>query len=85
VGFRVGQLADTGLPDGCADVVLSVDALCFAPDRAAALSELRRIEHADQLRDEVGHRLTDLLIAEAEQGPSVFDRQKLLLVARAPR
>lgn len=41
--FRVGTFEDTGLPDGCADGVVSMDALPFAPDREAALRELARI------------------------------------------
>ncbi|HEX4704264.1 MAG TPA: class I SAM-dependent methyltransferase [Pseudonocardiaceae bacterium] len=41
--FHVGTFADTGLPDGIADGAISVDALPFAPDRAAALAELHRI------------------------------------------
>lgn len=41
--FRVGTFEDTGLDDGSADAVLSVDALPFAPDHAAAVREIRRI------------------------------------------
>jgi SAM-dependent methyltransferase len=41
--FRVGTFDATGLPDGCADGVVSVDALPFAPDRAAAFAEVRRL------------------------------------------
>lgn len=41
--FRVGTFEDTGLPDACADGVVSMDALPFSSDRDAALRELRRI------------------------------------------
>lgn len=38
-----GTFAATGLPDGCADGVVSIDALPMARDREAALAELRRV------------------------------------------
>lgn len=41
--FRVGTFESTGLPDACADGVISMDALPFAQDRDAALRELARI------------------------------------------
>lgn len=41
--FRLGSFESTGLDDACADAVMSVDALLFTPDKAAALRELRRI------------------------------------------
>lgn len=41
--FEVGTFERTGLPDACADGVVSMDALPFSPDRDAALRELRRI------------------------------------------
>jgi SAM-dependent methyltransferase len=41
--FRPGSFEDTGLPAACADGVVSMDAIPFAADRAAALAELRRI------------------------------------------
>jgi len=41
--FRVALFDATGLPDASADGVVSVDALPFAPDRDAALRELRRV------------------------------------------
>jgi len=41
--FQRGEFEATGLPDGVADGVMSVDALLFTPDKAAALRELRRI------------------------------------------
>jgi SAM-dependent methyltransferase len=41
--FRRGTFQATGLPDGYADAVMSVDALLFTPDKAAALVELHRI------------------------------------------
>lgn len=42
-GFRVGGFEQTGLPDACADGVVSMDALPFTADRDAALRELARI------------------------------------------
>lgn len=41
--FRVGTFDATGLPDGMAHRVVSVDALPFADDRTAALREVHRI------------------------------------------
>ncbi|MET7621275.1 methyltransferase domain-containing protein [Streptomyces sp. NPDC005408] len=41
--FRVGTLKASGLRDGAAHGVVCVDALGFAPDRAAALREIHRI------------------------------------------
>jgi SAM-dependent methyltransferase len=41
--FVVGDLAATGLPDACADGVVSIDALHFAGDLAAAGREALRI------------------------------------------
>jgi SAM-dependent methyltransferase len=41
--FQVGTFESTGLPDACADGVISMDALPFAQDRDAALRELARI------------------------------------------
>lgn len=41
--FRVATFEETGLPDACADGVISMDALPFTPDRDAALRELARI------------------------------------------
>ncbi|HYI35667.1 MAG TPA: methyltransferase domain-containing protein [Thermoleophilaceae bacterium] len=41
--MRTGTFTETGLPDGAADAVVSVDALALAPDPAAALAEVRRI------------------------------------------
>jgi SAM-dependent methyltransferase len=43
VEFRLGSFEDTGLSDGSAQAVMSVDALIFSPDKAAALAELARI------------------------------------------
>jgi ubiquinone/menaquinone biosynthesis C-methylase UbiE len=44
--FAVGHLAESGLPSGEADAVLCLDALVFAPDRVAALREVRRLLRA---------------------------------------
>ena len=41
--FRLGSAADTGLPDGAADVVVAGLVLNFVPDVAAALAEWRRV------------------------------------------
>lgn len=41
--FLLGDLAATGLPDGCADAVLCLDAVFFAADRIAALREAARL------------------------------------------
>jgi len=41
--FQVGDLAATGLEDGCADGVLCVDAIQFAPEPGDAYREIRRI------------------------------------------
>lgn len=41
--FRVAGLENTGLPDGAAHGMVCVDALSFAPNRKAAMSELGRI------------------------------------------
>jgi ubiquinone/menaquinone biosynthesis C-methylase UbiE len=41
--FRVASFDATGLPDTSVDGVVSVDALHFAPDRDAALREIRRV------------------------------------------
>lgn len=41
--FRPGSFSDTGLPDGSAQAVMSVDALLFAPGKRAAAAELARI------------------------------------------
>jgi ubiquinone/menaquinone biosynthesis C-methylase UbiE len=41
--FRVGTLQASGLANGTADGLVCVDALGFAPDRAAALREIHRI------------------------------------------
>jgi SAM-dependent methyltransferase len=41
--FRVGDLAATGLDDGCADGVVCLDAIHFAAQPSAAYQELRRL------------------------------------------
>jgi len=41
--FRPGSFSDTGLPDACAQAVMSIDALLFAPSKPAAAAELARI------------------------------------------
>jgi SAM-dependent methyltransferase len=41
--FVVGTFADTGLPQGSADGIMSEDALQYAPDKRSAFSEAARI------------------------------------------
>jgi len=41
--FRRGEFEATGLDDASVDAVMSVDALLFTPNKAAALGELRRV------------------------------------------
>jgi SAM-dependent methyltransferase len=41
--FRLGSFESTGLDEASADAVMSVDVLIFAPDKRAALVEMRRI------------------------------------------
>lgn len=41
--FQVGSLQATGLPDRCADAVVSIDAIQFASDGVDAALEIRRI------------------------------------------
>ncbi|GAA2136208.1 class I SAM-dependent methyltransferase [Actinomadura napierensis] len=41
--FRQGDLAATGLPDAVADALVSIDALHFPADRAAAVGEVWRV------------------------------------------
>lgn len=43
VSFRAGSFSDTGLPDACAQAVMSIDALLFAPSKPAAAAEFARI------------------------------------------
>ena len=48
--FRVATLASTGLPGGAADALLSLDALQYAPNKAAAFREAARVvKHGQQL------------------------------------
>jgi cyclopropane fatty-acyl-phospholipid synthase-like methyltransferase len=41
--FRAGSFESTGLPTNSVDAVMSIDALLFAADKAAAIGELRRV------------------------------------------
>jgi ubiquinone/menaquinone biosynthesis C-methylase UbiE len=43
VSFRVGNFEETGLPDHYCDGAVSIDALFLAPDKTAAMVEIRRI------------------------------------------
>jgi ubiquinone/menaquinone biosynthesis C-methylase UbiE len=76
--FREGAFEKTGLADGTADAVMSVDALLFTPDKAAALVELRRV-----LRE--GGRLVftswDYHAQPAGRPPQVDDHRPLLAAA----
>ena len=47
VTFRTGSFVETGLKDASADAVMSEDALQYAPDKLAALSEIARILRPD--------------------------------------
>ena len=47
VDLRTNPAQDTGLPDACADAVISTLVLCSVPDVDAALAELRRILKPD--------------------------------------
>jgi SAM-dependent methyltransferase len=41
--FREGDMTATGLPSASCDGAISLDVLCFVPDKAAAINEVRRI------------------------------------------
>ena len=41
--FELGTFSQTGLPSGSADAVMSIEALQYAPDKRAAMTELFRI------------------------------------------
>ena len=41
--FSEGTFAQTGLPDGIADAVITIEAFQYAPDKRAAFAELHRI------------------------------------------
>lgn len=41
--FQEGSFEQTGLPDGAADAVMTIDALQYAPDKRAAFAELHRV------------------------------------------
>jgi SAM-dependent methyltransferase len=77
-GFRLGSFEDLPLDDGAADVVMSVDAFLFAPDKQAATRELARV-----LRP--GGRLAmttwDYHSQPANRPPQVEDHRPLLEAA----
>jgi ubiquinone/menaquinone biosynthesis C-methylase UbiE len=76
--FRKGSFESTGLRESVADAVMSVDALMFTPDKAAAFAELRRV-----IRD--GGRLVftsfDYHSQPVGRPPQVDDHRSLLRVA----
>jgi SAM-dependent methyltransferase len=41
--YQQGSFADTGLSSGALDAIVSIDALIFAPDKRAAVSEFARV------------------------------------------
>jgi SAM-dependent methyltransferase len=41
--FQEGDMTATGLPAASCDGAISLDVLCFVPDKAAAINEMRRI------------------------------------------
>ena len=43
IRYKLGSFADTGLGAATLDAVVSIDALLFAPDKAAAIAEIARI------------------------------------------
>jgi cyclopropane fatty-acyl-phospholipid synthase-like methyltransferase len=76
--FQQGSFDNTGLAAGSVDAVMSIDALLFAPDKHAALAELRQI-----LR--VGGRLVftswDYHSQPKGRPPQVDDHRPLLAAA----
>lgn len=77
-GFRLGSFEDLPVDEGGADVVMSVDAFLFAPDKRAAAHELARV-----LRP--GGRLAmttwDYHSQPANRPPQVDDHRPLLEAA----
>lgn len=73
--FRLGSFEDLPLEDRAADVVMSVDALLFTPDKQAAVHELARVIRA-------GGRLAmttwDYHSQPANRPPQVDDHRPLL-------
>ncbi|HTJ72890.1 MAG TPA: class I SAM-dependent methyltransferase [Actinospica sp.] len=86
--FRVGTFEAIGLPDACADGLVSMDALPFAKDPDAALREIARILRpgAPAVFTTVerlpGHPLHD---PDAPSWPERIDRAGLLLEAEMER
>jgi SAM-dependent methyltransferase len=76
--FQEGEFAATGLPAGSMDAVMSIDALFFAPDKAAAAREIARV-----LRPGGGFIFTswDCTGALRERPPQVDDHRPLLEAA----
>jgi ubiquinone/menaquinone biosynthesis C-methylase UbiE len=76
--FRQGSFESTGLPARSVDAVISVDALLFTPDKAAAMTELRRV-----LRDGAWLVFTSWDYHQQPVGrpPQVADHRPLLVAA----
>ncbi|TWP52970.1 class I SAM-dependent methyltransferase [Lentzea tibetensis] len=86
--FHTGTFDATELPDASVDGVVSVDALPFAPDRAAALAEIRRVlkpggrlvasvwETTDSWRPDL--ESAGLEVEDRTEAPEVFVRMQAL-------
>lgn len=74
--FRVGDATSTGLPDGCADAVVTIDVLQLVDEPAAVLREAARL-----LRP--GGRLVATTWEGHEDAPERFPRDLPRLLAQA--
>jgi SAM-dependent methyltransferase len=76
--WRQGSFQETGLEDGSVDAMMSVDALLFTPDKAAAIRELARV-----LKPGARLVMTTWDYHSQPQGrpPQVADHRPLLLAA----
>jgi ubiquinone/menaquinone biosynthesis C-methylase UbiE len=73
--FQLGDFTATGLPAAALDGAMSVDALCFVPDKAAAVREVARI-----LRSGARFVFTtwDIDVVAADWPPQVNDHRPVL-------